>query len=138
LAAEHQHGARGRSQAGAGGNGAALQRCRRRIERARPGAFRNTRQREIDCLGRRIEHDQQRWLPALGWRQDVRQEVPVGKPPVLVRHLGSVRRKPNDIVASVGIAAIEPLVPLQLWEPAAQLREAANERGHILIVAAQA
>ena len=55
----------------------------------RPG-----RQRELQWLGRGVEHDEQR-LTALGrWTEHVAEEAAVGKIPVGLDHLRSSRREP--------------------------------------------
>jgi len=123
----------------AGRNGSTAKPLARRIVHVRPRAtLRNLGQRELDGVWRSVDDNKDSRLPALDGGQRVRQEVPVRKTPILFRHLNRLGREPQGIVRAIGPSTLEPPVTLKLREAPAQLHKLANERAHVLAVAAEA
>jgi hypothetical protein len=81
-------------------------------------------ERELDCLGRGVEHDAKRRLPLLQGPEHVGQEPALREIPILLGHLGRLRGEPQDAERAVCAAPLDEA-------PRSQLREAPPQSGEL-------
>ena len=93
--------------------------CRHGVQRLYCG---KRRKHELDRLRRGVEHDVERRVRLLDRSEDIGQEASFRKIPVLLRHLGRVRRQPQHAEGAVGAAAFDPAPGAQLGKSPAQCR----------------